>query len=193
MKTINNRVTEYPIDDVFLNRFSPRAMSGEKISKEELMTIFEAARWAPSSMNAQPWRFIFARKDTPEFEKFFNFILEKNKIWAKNASTLIVLISKNNLEDGSLSISHSFDAGSAWENLAIQATNMGLVSHAMGGFDKKLTKESLEISDEYTIEIMIAVGKPGKIEDLPEALRVREKPSQRKNLEEIVFEDNFKN
>lgn len=192
MKTINNRTTEYPIDDVFLNRYSPRSMSGEKITKDEIMTLFEAARWAPSSMNAQPWRFVYAVRDTPPFEKLLSFVFDKNKIWCKNSSALIVLISKNNLDDGSNSLPHSFDAGASWENLALQATNMGFISHAMGGFDKNIAKEKLEVSDEYTVEIMIAIGKPGKIEDLPEDLRTREKPSGRKNLEELVFEGNFK-
>ena len=193
MKTINKRSTEYPINDIFLQRHSSRAMSSEVISKEEIMTLFEAARWSPSSMNAQPWRFVYAMRGTPEFEKLFSFIMDKNKIWAKNSSALVLLISKNNLDDGSFSIPHSFDAGAAWENLALQATHMKLVSHAIGGFDKKLAKESLEISNDYTVEIMIAIGKPGKIEDLPEALQAREIPSQRKNLEEIVFEGSFKN
>ncbi|MEI8269852.1 MAG: nitroreductase family protein [bacterium] len=193
MKTTNNRSTEYPINDIFLQRYSSRAMSGETISKEEIMTLFEAARWSPSSMNAQPWRFVYAMCGTPEFAKLFSFIMDKNQVWAKNSSALILLVSKNNLDDGSFSVPHSFDAGAAWENLALQSTSMKFVSHAIGGFDKKLAKESLEIYDDYTIEIMIAIGKPGKIEDLPEALQVREKPSQRKNLDEIVFEGNFKN
>ncbi len=193
MKTINDRSTEYPIDDIFLQRYSSRAMSGEVISKEEIMTLLEAARWSPSSMNAQPWRFVYAMSGTIEFKKLFSFILERNQVWAKNSSALILLVSKNNLDDGSFSIPHSFDAGAAWENLALQATSMKFVSHAIGGFDKKLAKESLGISDDYTIEIIIAIGKAGKIEDLPEAFQVREKPSQRKNIEEIVFEGNFKN
>lgn len=193
MKTVNQRTTEYPIDDVFLNRYSPRAMSGEMITREEIMTIFDAARWAPSSMNSQPWRFVYAMHSTLEFEKFLSFLAEGNKIWCKNASALIVVISKNNFDNGSFSPSHSFDTGSAWENLALQATNIGLVSHAMGGFDKDIAKKVLEVSDDYTIEAMIAIGKPGKIEDLPEQLREREKPSDRKNLNETVFEGNFKN
>ena len=193
MKTINERTTGYPVDDIFLKRYSSRAMSGEPIKKEELMTLFEAGRWAPSSMNAQPWRFVYAMSGTPSFEKLFSFIMDKNQVWAKNSSALIVLISKNNLDDGSFSIPHSFDTGAACENLALQATDMELISHAMGGFNKDMAKSTLAVSDEYTIEIMIAVGKPGKIEDLPEPLQVREKPSQRKNLEELVFEGSFKN
>ena len=73
MKTINKRNTEYDVNDIFLNRYSPRAMSGELITTEELMTLFEAARWAPSSRNEQPWRFLYAMKGTPDFELFFSF------------------------------------------------------------------------------------------------------------------------
>ena len=191
MKTVNNRTTEYPIDDIFLKRYSPRAMSGEILTNEELMTLFEAARWAPSSLNAQPWRFIYARNDSPEFNKFLSFLAEGNQLWCKKASVLVVLISKNNLDDGSPSIPHSFDTGSAWENLALRATSMGLVVHAMGGFNRNIAKEKLEVPDNYTVEIMIALGKHGKIEDLPEALQAREKPSDRKNLEEIISEGKF--
>ncbi|MEK7539433.1 MAG: nitroreductase family protein [Patescibacteria group bacterium] len=122
MKTINNRTTKYPINDMFLKRYSPRAMSGEKISEEKLMTLFEAARWAPSSSNTQPWRFLYAMRDTPEFENLFSLLVDFNKDWCARAGALVVTVSKKTgLKDG-LSITHSFDAGSAWENLALQAS-----------------------------------------------------------------------
>lgn len=191
MKTVNNRTTKYSINDIFLNRFSPRAMSGETISKEELMTLFEAARWAPSLSNEQPWRFIYAIRETPDFDKFLSFLMEGNKIWCKNASILIVVISKKDLSKGGINIAHSFDTGAAWENLALQSTSMNLVSHGMAGFDYILVKKELSIPDNYNVEMMIAIGKPGKIEDLPEALQEREKPSDRKPLEEIISEGKF--
>jgi len=193
MKTLNNRTAQYPIEDVFINRYSSRAMSGELITKDEIMTLFEAARWAPSSLNSQPWRFVYAMKNTPDFEKLFSFILDKNKIWCKNASALVVLISENNYENGNPSITHSFNTGAAWENLALQATKMNIITHAIGGFNYNDAKEQLNVSDKYTVEIMIAIGKPGNAEELPEDLILREKPSDRKNLEEIVFEGYFKN
>jgi nitroreductase len=192
MKTTNNRTTKYSIEDIFLERYSPRAMSGEAVSKEEMMTLFDAARWAPSLSNEQPWRFIYALRDTPHFEKLFSFLAEGNKTWCKNASLLIVAISKKDLAKGGPNLAHSFDTGSAWENLALQATSMNLVSHAMAGFDYNLAKQELNIPNEYSVEIMIAIGKPGKVEDLPEYLREREKPSDRKPLEEIIFEGKFK-
>ena len=191
MKTVNHRTTDYPIDDIFLKRYSPRAMSGETISKEELMTLFDAARWAPSASNRQPWKFVYALRDTGEFEKFFSTLVEFNQDWCKNASALIVLISKKTKSDGTPNPTHSFDAGSAWENLALQASTMNLVAHGMAGFDYAQAKEKLGVPDDYNVEMMIAVGKHGKIEDLPESLRSRETPSDRKKLEEIVFEGKF--
>ncbi len=193
MKTINNRSTEYEVNDIFLKRFSPRAMSGESITKEELMTLFDAAHWAPSLFNEQPWRFIYGLRDTPNFEKLFSFLMEGNKIWCKNASALVVVVSNKKNMKGEPNMTHSFDTGSAWENLALQATNMNLISHGMAGFDYTLAQNELSVPDDYQVEMMIAIGKPGKIEDLPEPLREREIPSQRKNLEEIVFEGSFKN
>jgi len=190
-KEVNGRTTEYPIDDIFLKRYSPRAMSGEPISKEELMTLFEAARWAPSASNIQPWRFIYAMRGRPEFEKLFSFLIDFNKDWCIRASVLIVTISHKLTHKGTLGVTHSFDTGAAWENFALQSSTMNLVAHGMQGFDYKMAKEKLSIPDDYSVEMMIAIGKPGKVEDLPEALQPREKPSDRKPLEEIVFEGKF--
>ena len=117
--------------------------------------------------------------------------MDGNKIWCEKAGALVVLISKKTSDKGTLSLKHSFDAGSAWENLALQATSMNLVTHGMAGIYFDLIKEKLSIPDDYEVEIMIAVGKPGKVEDLPEPLRVRETPSDRKPLEEIIFEGKF--
>ena len=188
MKTINNRSTEYNIDDIFLNRYSPRAMSGEPISKSELMTLLEASRWAPSASNIQPWRFLYAIKGTADFDLFLSFLMEGNQVWCKNAGALIIGLSKKNADDGKPNVTHSFDTGSAWENLALQGATMKLVIHGMAGYNMEPLRKELNIKDEYNIELMIAIGKPGKIEDLPEYLREREVPSQRKNLEEIIFE-----
>ncbi len=191
MKTVNHRVAKYPIDDIFLKRYSPRAMSGEKVSEQELMTLFEAARWAPSASNRQPWRFIYAMRDTPEFDTFFSFLIPFNKDWTKNASTLVVTVSKKTKSDGSENRTHSFDVGAAWENLALQASRMNLIAHGMSGLDFDMAKKELGIPDDYNVEMMIAIGKHGKAEDLPEELRPRETPSDRKPLEEIVFKGKF--
>jgi len=191
-KKVNGRKTEYGINDIFLKRYSPRALSGEAISQEELMTLLEAARWAPSSYNAQPWRFIYAMRDTPEFENMFSLLVEFNQSWCKNASALVTVVSRKNFEhNNKLSATHSFDSGAAWENLALQAQTMGLVAHGMEGFDYAMAKEKLGVPDDYSIEMMFAVGKHGKIEDLPENLRADETPNDRKPLEEIIFEGKF--
>jgi nitroreductase len=191
MKTINNRTTEYEIQNIFLERYSPRAMSGEAVSKEELMTLFEAARWAPSAFNAQPWRFIYSMRDTPDFEKLMSFLVPFNQDWCKKAGALVVTISHKNKKDGTPSHSHSLDTGAAWENLALQASNMNLIAHGMTGIHFDLIKKELNIPDDYRVEMMLAIGKHGKIEDLPEPLRARETPSDRKPLSEIVFENKF--
>ena len=195
MKEINNRTTEYNINDQFLKRYSPRAFSGELITKDELMTLFDAARWAPSASNIQPWRFIYAMQDTPEFDKLFSLLAEGNKIWCVKASVLVVTISSNiridkdgNKKDNP---THSFDTGSAWENFALQASEMNFIAHGMAGFDYVKAKTDLGIPEDYSVEMMIALGKPGKVEDLPEPLQSREAPSDRKPLSEIVFEGKF--
>ena len=187
MKTINERTTEYPVNDLFLKRYSPRAMSGEAFEREELMTLFEAGRWAPSAFNAQPWRFIYALKGTPDFELFLSFLMEGNQVWCKNAGAFVVVLSKKT-SSGKNNATHLLDTGSAWENIALQGAEMGLVVHGMAGYKADVVIKELNINDDYEIGLMIAIGKPGKIEDLPEALQEREKPSDRNKLEEMVFE-----
>jgi len=186
------RQNKYEVSDIFINRWSPRAMSGEEIQEKELYSLFEAARWAPSSFNNQPWRFVFARRNTEHWDKFFNFLGEGNKLWAVNASALVVTISKKTFDyDGRDSVTHSFDTGSAWENLALQGSLKGLVVHGMQGFDYEKAAGELGVPDEYQVEMMIAIGKPGRIEDLPEKFRKGEKPSGRKSIKEIVSEGGF--
>jgi nitroreductase len=196
MKTVLNmrayRRPEFEIDSIFLNRWSPRSMSGEEISKDELMRLFEAARWAPSSYNNQPWRFLYAVRNSSHWDTFFDFLVEDNKAWAKNAAALIVVISKKIFDhNGNPARTHSFDAGAAWQNLALQGFLMELVVHGMQGFDYDKAKDVLNISDEYQVEAMVAAGRPGRKEDLPERLREREFPSDRKGLSETVFEGGF--
>jgi len=186
------RKPQHQIESIILKRWSPRAMSGEKITKEQLMTLFEAARWAPSSYNNQPWRFVYAFRETPQWEKLFNLMGEFNQSWAKNAAVLIVIFSKNKFDhNGENAITHSFDTGAAWENLALQAEKMGLLSHGMQGFEYVKAKTELNIPEDYTVEAMCAIGKPGKIEDLPEQLQNMEKPSNRKEINEFAFEGIF--
>ena len=187
-----NRKPEYEINPLILSRWSPRSIKDENISNDELMSLFEAAKWAPSSRNGQPWRFIYAKKNTEQWNNFFNFLTDSNKTWCKNAQVLIVIISRKNFEQDNLfSRNHSFDTGAAWENLALEATNKGLIAHPMGGFDVDKARKVLEIPDDYEIEIMVAIGKRGAKENLPENLQQREFPNLRKPLKDIIMEGKF--
>ena len=188
MKNINNRISEYDINDIFLKRFSPRAMSGEVVSKEDVSMLVEAARWAPSASNTQPSRYLYALRGTPDFDTFLSFLVEANQTWCKNAGAFLILLSRNVRDEGKPNPTHSFYAGASWENLALQGVDMNLVIHAMAGYNGELLRSELNIPAEYSIEVMIAIGKPGKIEDLPEKYQEREAPSLRKPLEEILFE-----
>lgn len=183
-----DRKADHAIVDLILNRWSPRAMSGESITHEELMQLFEAARWAPSSYNNQPWRFIYAHRDTPEWQKLFDLMVPFNQSWTKNAAVLLVICSAKNFErNGKFSRTHSFDTGAAVENMALQAASMGLVFHGMEGFDYDRARKDLNISDAYDVEAMFAIGHPGSQENLPEDLQKREVPSERKPVEDFIF------
>lgn len=190
---MKQRKSNYPIGSLILNRWSPRAMTGKELSDQELMTLFEAARWAPSSYNNQPWRFIYAKRNSPHWEKFLNLLVPGNQVWAKNAAALVVVISHNNFEyNNKPARTHSFDAGAAWENLALQGSMQGLVVHGMEGFSYERAKKELAVPDDYTVEAMVAIGYYGNLENLPKEYQEKDFPSDRKPLEEIIFEGNFK-
>ena len=186
------RKRENDVDELFISRWSPRAMSGEEIDEATLLSLFEAARWAPSANNNQPWRFIYALSNTPHWETFFNLLAEGNQVWAKNAAALIVVISKTTFDSGKPARTHTYDTGAAWVSLALQGSLKRLVVHGMQGFDYDKAKEVLCIPDEYQVEAMIAVGKKGKKEDLPGYLQERDFPSSRKSIAEIAMEGIFK-
>ncbi|NPU82856.1 MAG: nitroreductase family protein [Syntrophaceae bacterium] len=186
------RKPSHPVDPLFPNRWSPRAMSGEELPEAELMTLFEAARWAPSSNNNQPWRFFYGRRNTPQWDLFFNLLTESNKLWAHRAAVLVVVASKTTFDSGKFARTHSYDAGAAWGHLALQGSLMGLVIHGMQGFNYDRAKTELNMPDFLQPEAMIAIGRPGKREDLPQHLQEREFPSSRKDLTDIVVEGPWK-
>lgn len=187
------RTSEYPIDTLFLDRWSPRAMSGEAISEAELMTLFEAAHWAPSSGNSQPWRFLYARRDTEHWPLFFDLLNEGNKTWCHRAAALLVFISRTtNEKSGRALVTHSYDTGAAWMSLALQGWITGLVVHGMAGFDYARAKDALHVPDDFTVEAMAAVGRPGSKEDLPPQHLSREFPSQRRPVADLVFAGPFR-
>lgn len=186
------RRSEYDINPLILNRWSPRAMLGKQIPDVDLMRLFEAARWAPSSYNGQPWRFIYAKRNTEYWDKFLNLMVDFNKSWAKNAAVLVVIVSRKNFEHNEQpSVTHQFDPGAAWENLALQAETQGLVTHGMQGFDYEKARNDLSIPEGYDVMAMIAIGKSAPKEVLPVELQQREQPSDRKPLSEIIMEGQF--
>lgn len=185
------RQADHPVSPIFVDRWSPRAMSGEEVSNEELLTLFEAARWAPSSMNNQPWRMLYATRTGSHWPLFFDLLVDSNKVWCANAAALLVVISKTTFESGKPCRTHSYDSGAAWMSLALQGSLLGLVVHGMQGFDYERARTVLNIPDEYQLEAMAAIGRPGRIEDLPEPLRFRETPNERRALTQSVCEGPF--
>lgn len=186
------RKPDHDVSPFLVERWSPRAMSGETISDEELNSLFEAARWAPSSFNDQPWHFVYAKRNTEHWDKLFNFMGEFNQSWTLNAAVLIVIVSRKVFaHNGKPSRTHSFDTGAAWVNLAHQASGMGLVAHAMAGFDYNKAAEELKLPENYAVEAMVAIGRPGNKADLPEGLAEREKPSGRNSISDFAFEGSF--
>ena len=189
---MSSRKPEHPVHDIIVNRWSSRAMSGEAVPHGKLMSLFEAARWAPSSFNNQPWRFVYVTKDSDRWDDFFNLLVPFNQAWAKNAGALVVIVSRNTFDfSGDPGNTHSFSAGAAWQNIALQASLNNLVAHGASGFDYDKARADLNIPADYTIDAMVILGKPGKVEDLPEEMRGGEVPSDRKPLKELVFEGEF--
>ncbi|MBA2565937.1 MAG: nitroreductase family protein [Gemmatimonadetes bacterium] len=192
IKGSDRRQADHPVDKLFLDRWSPRAMSGEEIPGHELMVLFEAARWAPSSFNNQPWRILHAGRTSEHWPLFFGLLTESNKVWASKAAALLLFISKTTFDyNGKPAKTHSFDTGAAWENLALQGTLKGYVVHGMQGFDYERAKVDLRIPEGFQVEAMIAIGQPGQKESLPQTLQERETPNQRRKLEETICEGPF--
>jgi nitroreductase len=176
-------------DPQFINRWSPRAFNGTPLSQEQVKTLIEAARWAPSCFNSQPWRFVYATKDSEHWPALLKLLMDMNQAWAQHAGALIAVVSRNTFQGNDKPApTHSFDTGAAWMSLALQAQSMGLVSHAMWGIEHNDIPTALNLPDNMQIQAMVAVGTPGNKDDLPEPLQEREQPSPRKALAELMFE-----
>lgn len=183
------RQADHPIDPQFIDRWSPRAMSGEPIAREALLSLFEAARWAPSSNNLQPWRALFALRDTPQWPTFFGLLAAGNQAWAHNAAALVVFVSHSlNARTGRTSVTHSYDTGTAWGYFALQGYLKGYVVHGMAGFDYERARSVLAIPETVRVEAMAAVGVPASKDTLAPALRERESPSERKPVRQWLHE-----
>lgn len=167
-------------------------MTGEPLRDDELMTLFEAARWAPSTYNEQEWRYLYAKTGSPHWPAFLGLLMEANQVWCKHAAVLLVVLSKKTFtHNGKPNPVHTFDAGASFENLALQAAHMGLVCHGMAGFDRDKARTELKVPDDYDVETMVALGRPGDPDRLPEQLKQREVPSGRRPLREITCEGPF--
>lgn len=187
-----HREPTYRVEPIFVERWSARAMSGEALDPDDFMPLFEAARWAPSSFNRQPWRFFYATRGGEHWETFLGLLVEGNRAWARRAALLIVVASVTRTDEGKPIDTHALVTGMATQNLLLQGSRMGLVVHAMRGFDKERAHVELRLPDEMEAHAMIAVGRPGSVEELSEKLQGRERPSGRKELGEIVTEGPYR-
>ena len=186
-----DRVTEHPAHRLFVDRWSPRGFSDEALPEKELLTFIEAARWAPSSYNSQPWRFLYALRGSAEFGTFLGPLVEFNRGWAQHAAALVYVLSKKTFipagkTEPAPTRTHSFDAGAAWANFANQAAISGWATHGMSGFDVADAQKVLGVPDGFVVEIAIAVGRKGVGDKLPAALKEREKPSARLAMADIA-------
>lgn len=185
------RQSPYAIETLFLQRWSPRAFQPRNMPLVDLHTMLEAARWAPSAHNLQPWHFIVSRRHDEHWEKHLELLHPFNAGWATNASALVFVLSQATTpahgdSPAQPSRTHSFDAGAAWAQLALQATALGYQAHAMAGIDFNRAPQALGIPGTHRLEIAVAIGRQAEPDQLPKELREREHPSVRRPLQDMV-------
>jgi nitroreductase len=166
-------------------------MSGEALSAAELMPLFEAARWAPSAHNFQPWRMLYALRGTPHWQRFLDLLNPSNQLWAQRGGALVLFIARRHFDNGKPCITHSYDAGAAWLSFALQASVNGLAVHGLQGFDYERARRELAVPDAFSVEAMAVVGRPGEKGQLPEELQKRETPNDRRPLSQTVCEGTY--
>ncbi|MEM7128936.1 MAG: nitroreductase family protein [Chloroflexota bacterium] len=194
MTTAKLANTEYPVLDLIKERWSPRAFAPTLVEEEKLLSIFEAARWSPSSNNVQPWSFIMAsQQDKEGFARMVDCLMEGNVPWASKAPVLILTVAQIYLPERERPHPYGWhDMGLAVQNMVLQATSMGLHLHQMGGFSKDKAKANFSIPEHYEPLSMIALGYLGNPEDLPERYQAGEVAQrERKSIRELVFEDTW--
>jgi nitroreductase len=186
---IKEAVTAHPVAGFIRERWSARAFADMPIPEEQMATIFEAATWASSSMNAQPWRFVYGNKGDTVFNGLFDVLMPGNQPWAKNAAVLIAVIAHLRHGTANAVNTHAMhDVGAAQILLLLQARELGIYGHQMGGFYRDKAREFLGLNDDYEIATIIALGYLGDPEQLTEPFRSRELMSRsRKPLQETVF------
>jgi len=176
------------IHPLFLSRWSPRAFTGESISDQDVLATIEAGRLAFSSGNSQPWRIIYAHKNTPKWDVLFNLLVDLNQEWVKNAGVLFLLLSKTSTDKGRELPTCSFDTGAFAISMALEATNRNLPMHFMAGFDYEKARKDFKIPDLYKVEAMACMGVPGPLDTLSVKNQEREKPSARIEIDEIIYQ-----
>ena len=187
-----SRLPEAEVDAQFVERWSRRAISERPLTAAQINTLFEAARWAPSGNNFQPWLFVYA--STPEsLSTARSLLVDSNARWASRAPLLVfVFARKRHPQTGAAVRTAAFDTGAAWQSLALQAHKLGLSSRAMGGIHHDRVHEALGVpADDFESMIGIAIGYPGELEHLPEELHQKEQPSARKSVREFAFEGRY--
>lgn len=186
--------TEFPVIDLLKNRWSPRAFSSESIEEEKIMSLLEAARWAPSCYNEQPWNFILFKKEKPEdYNKILDVLSPRNRLWAKNAPLIMLSVAKMNFERNNKFNRYSlYDVGSAVTHLTMQATSMGLYVHQMAGFDSEKAQQLFNIPEGYKPVSAIAIGYYGNIENLPDDFKKSETANRsRKPISDFVYQNTW--
>ena len=184
----SQRSAQATTNDQFRLRWSPRSMNGQALTLAQVQSLCEAGRWAPSCFNCQPWRFIYALPDTPQWQPLLDLLMDVNKLWAAKAGALVALVARTHFEaNDAPAATHSFDTGSAWMSMALQAQHMGLAAHAMWGFHHDQAADALKLPEYFSTQALIAFGHPAPAEALPDPLREREVPSARKALSELMF------
>lgn len=180
------------LDSSFLLRWSPRSFDSAPIAEEELLLLFEAARWAPSCFNEQPWLFIYAKSEKDRIN-FQNILNESNQIWANKAPILVAVFSKRQFDkNGKENRWSEFDCGAAWMSLTLQALKLEIYCHGMAGYDPQKAYTTCNVDPQkYNSICMIALGKKASPHQLEEPLKSREIPSERKELKNIAYEGSF--
>lgn len=191
------RSADSPVDPLFLERWSPRAFDGSEIPDDDLTTMFEAARWAPSAFNSQPWRFLYAKRGGGDWDRFLSLLIPWNQGWAHSASVLIYILSDTlpltdrKTGEPAPSTTHGFDAGAAWACLALQASRMGYHAHGMSGIQYELARAELAIPERYALNAACVVGRIGDPAMLDDKLQAREYPSGRNPVADFAFRGSF--
>jgi len=179
---------DHPILDVIRSRWSPAIYAAQPVEMEKLLSMLEAARWAPSSNNAQPWSFLVARKEEPEeFARMLSCLVHANVSWAQHVPVLMITVAKLHFDNGSVNRHAFHDTGIATGFLMLQGASLGILAHGMAGFDPGKARELYAIPDSHEAVAALGAGYPGDPHGAPEELRKRNQRRPRRALKHFVF------